>query len=177
MSSKGSRVSMVAGVAAFVLMLAPSTFAKSPKSGGTASVPCGDGLITYSPTTLWPPNHKMKTIDISFAETETTSDSDTLALQITDITSNQQSEDDAGHNGCGKPTSKQGPDFNFSTDVVSGPPNDDTVTISTSVDVRAERCGKVHSARIYSIEVTCNDEGGTDSVTLPVTVAHHRGGH
>ena len=166
---------MAAGVAAFVLMLAPSAFAKPPRSGGTASLPCGDGMITYSPTTLWPPNHKMKTIAISFAESETTTDSDTLGLQVTDIENNQQTEDDAGGNGCGKPTAKQGPDVVFDSTLITGPAGDDTVPVTTTVQVRAERCAKVQSARIYTINVVCSDEGGTDSVPLPVTVAHSRG--
>src|SRR5216684_7403099 len=128
MSAKRNRLSMAAGVAAFVLILAPSAFAKKPKSGGSATVPCGDGVITYSPTSLRPPNHKMTSIAISFSESEATTDSDTLGLQITGITSNQQTEDDAGGNGCGQPTAMQGPDVNFSTAVVTRPLNDDTVT-------------------------------------------------
>ena len=172
MSSKRNRLSMAAGVAAFVLILAPSAFAKKPKSGGTANVPCGDGVITYSPATLWPPNHKMKSIAISFAESEATSDSDTIGLQINDITSSQQAEDDAGGNGCGKPTATQGPDFSFDGKEITGP---DTTPLTTSVEVRAERCAKVMSARVYTIEVTCSDEGDTDTVPLTITVAHHRG--
>src|SRR5216683_2959957 len=137
MSSRRNRLSIAAGVAAFVLILAPSAFAKKPKSGGSATVPCGDGLITYSPTSLRPPNHKMTSIAISFAESEATNDSDTLGLQINGITSNQQSEDDAGGFGCGQPTATQGPDVNFNTAVVTGTALDDTVTVTTSVEVRA----------------------------------------
>src|SRR5229473_7717185 len=146
MSARRNRLSMAAGVAAFVLILAPSAFAKKPKSGGSATVPCGDGLITYSPTSLRPPNHKMTSIAISFAESEPTTDSDTLGLQINGITSNQQTEDDAGGNGCGQPTAMQGPDFSFDGSLITGTPLDDTVTVTTSVEVRAERCAKVHSA-------------------------------
>jgi hypothetical protein len=177
MSRALNRLGIVAAFAATALIFAPSAFAKKPpKSGGSATVPCGDGVITYSPTTLWPPNHKMKGIGISFAETETSSDGDTLGLQINDISSNQQSDDDEGGHGCGQPTSKQGPDFSFSTAHISGPSGDDTVTLITSVEVRAERCAR-DGARVYTIDVSCDDDGGTDDATLTVTVPRSRGHH
>ncbi|MDO8433975.1 MAG: hypothetical protein Q7S58_16375 [Candidatus Binatus sp.] len=172
-----NRSGIVAAVAVIVLLFASSAFAKPPKSGGTATAPCGDGVITYTPTTLWPPNHKMKSISIKFAESEATSDGDTLGLQVTDISSNQQSDDDEGGHGCGARTSKQGPDFSFSKAVISGPPGDDTVTLTTSVDVRAERCAR-DGARVYTIDVTCSDgddSTGTDDAVLTVTVPKSRG--
>jgi len=67
-SSRKNYLSLIIGVAAFLLVLAPNVFAKKLTSGGTAQVSCGDGLVTYSPIMLWPPNHKMTQIDISFAE-------------------------------------------------------------------------------------------------------------
>src|SRR5579872_908809 len=100
MTSRKNCLSLIGGVAAFLLVLTPNAFAKHSSTGGQAQVPCGDGTITYSPVTLWPPNHKMKTINISFAESEVTSDSDTLSLQVTDISSNQDTQDAAGQ--CGK---------------------------------------------------------------------------
>ena len=52
---------------------------------------------------------------------------------------------------------------------------DDTVTVLDPVKVAAERCAKIKTPRVYTIEVTCTDEGGTDSVPLTVTVAHDHG--
>src|SRR5260221_8766181 len=102
-----NRLVVAAAVTACALTFAPYAFAKKPpKGGGTATVPCGDGVITYGPITLWPPNHKLKSIAISFAETEATADGDTLSLQVNDISSNQESADDDGCSGCGQPTSK-----------------------------------------------------------------------
>jgi hypothetical protein len=43
------------------------------------------------------------------------------------------------------------------------------------VKVAAERCSKIKSARVYTIDVTCTDEGGTDDAVLTVTVAHDKG--
>ena len=171
---KRNCLGLIFGVAAFLLVLTPSAFAKKAGPSGEATIDCGDGVITYSPTTLWPPNHKMQTIDISFAESELVPDNDTLGLQVTDITSNQVADDDAGTGGCGPKTSKQGDDWTFDTTPVSGPDNDDTMAVSTSVQVRSERCGK-DGGRVYTISVTCTDEGTTDSVELLINVPHSKG--
>jgi hypothetical protein len=174
MTSRKNCLSLIGGVAAFLLVLTPNAFAKHSSTGGQAQVPCGDGTITYSPVTLWPPNHKMETINISFAESEATSDSDTLALQVTGISSNQDAADAAGGSGCGKDKAP-GDDWTFSNAVVTGTAGDDVHAVPTSVQVAAERCAKIKSARVYTIDVTCTDDGGTDSVPLTVTVAHDHG--
>lgn len=174
MTSRKNCLSLIGGVAAFLLVLTPNAFAKHSSTGGQTQVPCGDGTITYSPVTLWPPNHKLKTIDISFAESETTPDGDTLSLQVTGISSNQDTEIAAGGSGCG---SNRDPNNNwvFSDTVVTGTAGDDVDPVTTSVKVTEERCGKIKSARVYTIDVTCGDEDGTDSVPLTVTVAHDHG--
>jgi hypothetical protein len=178
MASRKNCLSLIGGAAACLLVLTPNAFAKPSGGGRQATVDCGDGVITYSPSTIWPPNHKMKPIGISFAETETT-DGDTLGLQVTNITSNQQTEDDAGGAGCGKPTATQGADFIFDNTPVTGTAGDDVDPVTTSVQVRAERCAKDKSGpRVYTIDVTCTDEGATDDVQLFVTVSHdNRHGH
>jgi hypothetical protein len=175
MTSRKNCLTLIGGVAAFLLVLTPNAFAKH-SGGRNATVDCGDGVITYSPSTLWPPNHKMQQIGISFAETETP-DGDTLGLQVTGITSNQQTEDDNGGAGCGPVTAIQGPDFVFDSTPVTGTAGDDVDPVTTSVQVRAERCAKDKTARIYTIDVTCSDEGGTDDVQLFVTVSHDKGKH
>lgn len=174
MTSRKSCLSLLGGVAAFLLVLTPSAFAKHSSGDRQATVDCGDGVITYSPSTLWPPNHKMHQIDLSFAETET-SDSDSLGLQVTGITSSQEAEDDAGSAGCGKNSATQGPDFIFDSTPVTGPAGDDVDPVTTSVQVRAERCAKDKTPRLYTIDVTCSDEGATDDVQLFVTVGHDKG--
>ena len=174
MTSRKNCLSLIGGVAAFLLVLAPNAFAKHSSTGGQAQVPCGDGTITYSPVTLWPPNHHLATINISFAESEAVSDSDTLGLQVTAISSNQDTEDAAGGSGCGKETAP-GDDWSFDPSLVLGTAGDDTVTVLDPVKVAAERCAKIKTPRIYTIDVTCTDEGGTDSVPLIVTVAHDHG--
>ncbi len=179
MTSRKSCLSFIGGVAAFLLVLAPNAFAKHTDTGGQAQVPCGDGVITYSPVTLWPPNHDMTTIDISFAETQpeltTDTEADQIGLTVTGISSNQDAQDAAGGFGCGKETAP-GDDWSFDTTPVLGAAGDDVDPVTTSVEVAAERCARVKTARVYTIDVTCTDEGGaTDSVPLTVTVAHDHG--
>ena len=174
MTSRKNYLSLIGGVAAFLLVVAPNAFAKHVTSGGTAQVTCGDGLVTYTPIMLWPPNHNLTQIDISFAEPhpEGTSDTgpETLGIQVTGISSNQDTEDAAGGSGCG-PETGAGDDWVFDTTPVVGPANDDTATVSTSVQVAAERCAKLKGARVYTIDVTCTDsDGATSSAALNVTV-------
>jgi hypothetical protein len=173
-SSRKNYLSLIIGVAAFLLVLAPNVFAKKLSSGGTAQVSCGDGLVTYSPIMLWPPNHKMTQIDISFAEPhpESTTDTgtETLGLAVTGISSDQDAQDAAANAGCG-PETGAGDDWVFSTTPVFGAANDDTATVSTSVQVAAERCAKLKTSRVYTIDVTCTDsDGATDTAELNVTV-------
>ena len=178
MSSRKNYLSLIIGVAAFLLVLAPNVFAKKLSSGGTAQVSCGDGLVTYSPIMLWPPNHKMTQIDISFAEPhpEGTTDTgpETLGLAVTGISSDQDAQDAAANAGCG-PETGAGDDWVFSTTPVFGAADDDTVTVSTSVQVAAERCGKLKTSRVYTIDVTCTDsDGATDTAELNVTVPRNK---
>jgi len=173
-SSRKNYLSLINGVAAFLLVVAPNAFAKHLSSGGTAQVSCGDGLVTYSPIMLWPPNHKMTQIDISFAEPhpEGTTDTgpETLGLAVTGISSDQDAQDAAANAGCG-PETGAGDDWVFSTTPVFGAANDDTATVSTSVQVAAERCAKLKTSRVYTIDVTCTDsDGATDTAELNVTV-------
>jgi hypothetical protein len=178
MSSRKNCLRLIGGVAAFLLVLAPNAFAKHSSSGGTAQVSCGDGLVTYTPIMLWPPNHKMTTIDISFAEPhpEDIADtgSETLGIQVTGISSNQDAEDAAANAGCGRETGA-GDDWVFDSTPISGPANDDTATVSTSVQVAAERCAKIKLSRVYTINVTCSDsDGTTNTAALTVTVPHSK---
>jgi hypothetical protein len=116
----------------------------------------------------------MQTIAITYAEAAsvTEPDQDTLGLQVTDISSNQDAEDAAGTGGCGPKSAKQGDDWSFDPALHSGPDNDDTVTVHDDVQVRAERCGNDKSARTYTIDITCTDEGTTEDVELFVSVPH-----
>jgi len=106
MTSRKNCLSLIGGVAAFLLVLTPNAFANIRRRADRLKCRAGDGTITYSPVTLWPPNHKLKTINISFAETQPEELPDTspdqLGLQVTGISSNQDAADAAGD--CGHET-------------------------------------------------------------------------
>jgi len=158
----------------------PASAAKKLE-GGTASVPCGEGQVVYSPIQLWPPNHQTTTISITYIDssapdaTQGDKDGDQESLTINSITDNQTADDNAGGRGCGQPTSKQGPDWTFSSNPINSM---DPQNIGTTVQVRAERCAQdTAEPRIYTISVTCgNSDSGSSSnattVDLNVTVPH-----
>lgn len=159
---------LLGGTGMLVLAIAPASFARD---SGIGTATCGDLSITYAPTTLWPPNHKMRTIEIQ----ATDNDSDTVtgstgalaepfSITVTNITSNQT---EAPGEGCGH----QDPDSSGVNNTASGT---DPGTIGTTVQVRGERCGH-EGDRVYDIQVSCTDEGTTSSTDLFVTVPHSHG--
>lgn len=171
------------GMAA-VLATAGATFpalaAPSNPAGGTQTASCNDGTITYSPTTLWPPNHKMQTINITYVDND--ADGDSTMIAVTNITDNQMTGgvEDVG---AGNP---------HLIDYAAGAPgtgSDPSTPADTTAQVRAERSGKDQSPRIYTITVQCTDRGGADpadtseattqtgTATLTVTVPHDQGVH
>jgi hypothetical protein len=168
-------------IAAFALARPAS--AANKLEGGTASVLCGEGRVVYSPIQLWPPNHQMRTISVTYIDnsaadaTQGDNDGDQERLTINSITDNQIAGDDAGDRGCGKPTSKQGPDSIFSTNPITSM---DPQNSGTTVQVRAERCAKDKTEpRVYTINVTCgnpDDDSSSNPITvdLNVTVPHDK---
>ncbi|HKF30150.1 MAG TPA: hypothetical protein VKB29_12985 [Candidatus Binataceae bacterium] len=179
-------VTWAAAVAIFAMVafaLARPVSAANKFEGGTASVPCGEGQVVYSPIQLWPPNHQMRTISVTYIDnsaagaTQGDNDGDQETLTINSITDNQTAGDDAGGNGCGQKTSMQGPDWTFSSNPINSM---DPQNIGTMVQVRAERCAKDETdPRIYKINVTCgNPDAGSSSkpttVDLNVTVPHDK---
>ena len=180
------RLVMWASVAIFAMAafaLARPASAANKLEGGTASVLCGEGQVVYSPIQLWPPNHQMRTISVTYIDnsavgaTQGDNDGDQESLTINSITDNQMADDDAGGKGCGKPTSMQGPDSIFSPNPITSM---DPQNIGTTVQVRAERCANDKTEpRVYTINVTCGnpDNGGSSkptTVDLNVTVPHDK---
>jgi len=82
------------GLAALALVgtfafAAPGSATKAPKQFGLSTAPCNDGDVTASPAIIWPPNHKLIPVDVTYAETQsdgTTGDGDNDQIAITDIT-------------------------------------------------------------------------------------------
>jgi hypothetical protein len=112
---------------------------------------CNDGIVSWSPNAIWPPNHKMQTIAISYDD----GDNDDTRLTIDGITHDQFVEDAEGNvkemNGSGNPhlIDMEGVG---ATDTGTG---DDNAAVAAKV--RGERSGRDISGRVYTITVTCQD--------------------
>jgi hypothetical protein len=107
--------------------------------------------VSASPDELWPPNHKMRPVEVS-VDVEDACDQ-TPSCRITSVSSNEP------ENGAGD--GNTAPDWDITGDL--------------SLDLRAERSGG-GSGRIYTIGVTCTDACGNSSEeTATVTVPHNRG--
>jgi hypothetical protein len=164
------RVLMVLAGSCLPIALFVGVAAGNTKDGGSGSVACNDGTVTWSPTTLWPPNHKMQTIELNYSDND--GDGDMTSITVGMISDNQ-TVGGVELNGSGQPTDQQGMDW-------SGPGNTgmatDPNTAGTTAQVRAERSG--HGSRTYTIQVTCIDMGGTSmemsaqTVNATVTVPH-----
>ena len=102
-----------------------------------------------SPNTLWPPNHKMWNVTVSYS----VSDNCSTPVCTLSVSSNEPI------NGLG--------DGNTAPDWV--------VTSASTVQLRAERAG-VGSGRVYTLGVSCRDAAGNTSTTSTVvTVVHDQG--
>lgn len=141
-------------------------------AGGTGTIACGDGTVTWDPTTIWPPNHKMQTVNIGYIGNDDTQ-YDTSSIVVDAVTHDQFLPDGSEMNGSGN------------TDVdVAGIGNNATgeegSAIATTAGVRQERSGREQDGRTYTITVTCSDYSSlapgvsdqTDTVSFTVDVPH-----
>jgi len=117
----------------------------------TNSPPVCNG-VAPSRTSLWPPNHKLRTITLSGASDP---DGDPVTISITAVTQDEPVNGKA--------------DGNTSPDAVLGPRGD-------HVRLRAERSGH-GDGRVYRIAFTASDPSGARcSGTVTVSVPHDRRG-
>lgn len=162
------------GVAAVLLTAAPAAFAKKPAAPNQFTTTCGDGTILVTPETLWPPNHKLKTIDITYVETATDTAPDTISLTINSITDNEIAQD-PGTAGTSDSCGPSDADWVFDNTPVT---NTDPTAAATTVQVRAERCGNDKAGRTYTINLTCSgSDGTTATIDVPVVVPHNHPKH
>jgi hypothetical protein len=168
--------SAVGAAAMMLIAVAPAAFAKGkPQSQPNQfTTACGDGTVLVAPETLWPPNHKLKTITISYVETA--ADADTISLAINSITDSEIAQD-PGTPGTPDACGPDDADWVFDTTPVT---NTDPSAVATTVQVRAERCGddKAAGGRTYTINLTCaGSDGSTDTIDVPVVVPHNHPKH
>jgi hypothetical protein len=168
--------SAVGAAAMIVIATAPAALAKG-KQTQSFSVGCltqdtvlqaSEGLtagtaaatVTVTPASLWPPNHKLDNEAVVMTLPAAAGSAVDVSLQVTDITDDQLAADNGNGEGCGKPTSKQGPDW--APTVFPGVAATGTLELTTDslaldgVQVRSERCAKL-GTRTYTITVACCD--------------------
>jgi hypothetical protein len=173
------RTTLFAGFAAATL-LTGMTFAHAgnptgPK--GPGSFGCGDGddsgfELSWTPTSVFPPNHKMVAGSLTYTAPPENS-SDNLKLTITGIL-NDEVIDGEEMNGAGNTLVDS--DWEAGTDEGTG-------SVTRSFHIRAERSGR-GDGRTYSIKYTATADKapigmGTSndcSGTVTVVVPHDMGG-
>ena len=181
------RTALALAATAAAALTVPALAAPHSPAGGTGTIACNDGTITWTPTNLWPPNHKYVPVSISYSDTD--GDGDTTAVTVDSVT---ETDGDSGpmdatvaetFNGSGKPGQIDAqPDPNSPATTGSDP---DTAATWTE-DIRAERSGTDGhgSGRTYDLSVTCSDMGSSDlqetgtqrqTVDIQVTVPHDQG--
>jgi hypothetical protein len=166
-------ISAAAAVVAIVIamLLALTGAAGARGGGGSGSAPCGNGTVTWDPAVLWPPNHKMVPVTISWTEnkepTEVLPDQNTLSA---DSVSSVGVDD----KGSGQPTKKQGPDYSGVPTTSSSVPDGQAATVT--VYLRAERSGTDKAGRTYTVNLTCKSGDDPDGHAMAVvTVPHDMG--
>lgn len=138
-------------VAAAAMLVPAVTTAGSDHTFGNDSIECGDdGTISWTPTTLWPPNHKLH--DITFTYHDPDGGTSELTVTPTDHSDIQGGEE---INGTGP---DRGADSFGGTDV--GTEGEDAIVVG---EARAERSGHSKEGRTYSFTyVAMNDSGTAD---------------
>lgn len=166
----------VGALASLALALAVPAIAGPSSASGTGSTACGDGTVTWTPTSVWPPNHKMQTVTVSYtAPADLPGDTSTVTIGA--ITDNQAATDGTGETvGSGQPTAQQGLDWSGTGHTATVPEGS---TATTTAQVRAERSGTDPAGRTYSIQVMCTEANNSvpqpqesGSATITVMVPH-----
>jgi hypothetical protein len=177
-------------VALVALALGSASASPGKRTTGTGSrTECKDsdnnvvGVIdSYSPTYLWPPNHKQTPVTIKYTDSD--NDGDAISVGVTNIKHDQAADDGSNElRGSGSPS--EGPDYTIGSDSTkSGTDGSAVPDFIISAGIRAERSGTSKAGRTYTITVTCTDSGGnangdgtTGEANLCIFVPHDQGQH
>jgi len=174
------RLALGAAAVAAAAIAIPASATPGSRTHGDGTAPCADGTVTWSPTSVWPPNHKMQTVTINYvAPKDAVDPGDTTTITVGAITDDQSADDGSDElNGSGSP--KEGLDWSGTGHSASSPEGS---TATTTAQIRAERSGHGQAGRTYSIQVMCSettaaglpDPNGNGSATLTVNVPHDQG--
>ena len=155
------------GALALVVTTLPAT-ADNPVGGhGKNDIACGNGTIAWTPTTVWPPNHK----EVPITWTYTDNDDDDVTLVITQKLHNQVVDEEELVGSGNTP---------FATDSLGGANSDDDGAVDVVGYVRGERSGTEQGGRVYSFEYKadngltdgCESDPDDDSDDIRITVPH-----
>jgi len=135
---------------ALALVIPASSQAAKNHTFGSNSVACGEnGTISWTPTTLWPPNHKLH--DITFTYTDP--DGGDVVLEITAKPHSDTLEDGTEMAGTGN--------TDPATDQLGGMNSDSDGSVDVVGNARGERSGQSKDGRTYSFEyIAMNDSDG-----------------
>ena len=87
----------VALLAVAALAVGSASATPGQRTGGTGTASCNDdgngqhGTVTWTPTTVWPPNHKMQTVVINYTEPD--NDGDRISITVDSIKHDQAAAD------------------------------------------------------------------------------------
>jgi hypothetical protein len=146
------------------------TTAADSGTGGPQGISNTDISVSWSPSVLWPPDHKLSPITITGHDLAGDAGdlTATYSITVTKITANED--------GCGD---TGGPDWT-GVGNTSGPTST-TKNAVVHIQLRAERCGQATNGRIYTVTVSAVDDElsgtvrRTGSTTITVTVPHDQG--
>jgi hypothetical protein len=126
--------------------------------------------LSLSTTTLWPPDHSMVPIAVTFSVTDNFALGNGTVTGFT-ITCNEPDEsgDTNGGNGFLAPVPVTPAAMTYSSDGRSG-------SSTTMIQLRATRTGEGRAGRIYTIQATVADAAGntTAAPVATVTVPHNQ---
>lgn len=154
-------------------LAAAVTLAVTPagaRGAGTGVNDCGDGSggheLTWSPTKVWPPNHKYHTVTIVYSDEAADHD---LTLSVDGVSHDEFLEDGV--------TEMLGSGHTEDDWVVTDPGGSGKRSVDAAVDLRAERSG-MGDGRTYTITYTARsedsngDEDNDCSGTVTISVPH-----
>lgn len=146
------RARFAAGAALIMAFGLLASAGAGTKNYGGGSRPCGNnGVITWSPGVLWPPNHKAQTITFTYSDP----DAGTKTLTITPNPHNEM-VDGEEINGTGNTPA--------ATDSMGGTGSSSDGSVTVQGSAVAERSGHKNAdgGRVYEFDyVASNDESGT----------------
>ncbi len=155
-------------------------------AGGNVSEPCSFTvtvvddepptltIVSLSPHYLWPPNHKMQTVSITFQKGDNCLPSPGISVKV-----RSNEPDDAAGNGDGHTTGDVDGQDGFTSPVAipaSRIVDHGDGTCTATFALRAERAGS-GSGRVYGVEIVATDAAGNASEVAGATirVAHDHG--